>query len=188
MARFTKTALGRAEITARKLALDRPTRNLLLIIDPSREGAAWLQLVNGVEAGALEALLAAGLIEPAPDPASLERPGGRPDRALRVERPERPEPAARAGAALAAEADAPVSVAPPAGTTHLDDAALYERLQGVIKSQFGLVQGYRLVLQIERDSEGPALRAAARRVIDMVREQRGEEAAASVAWTLGMDA
>ena len=52
-----------AKITARKLALDRPTRNLLLIIDPSREGAAWLQLVNGVEAGALEALLAAGLIE-----------------------------------------------------------------------------------------------------------------------------
>lgn len=166
MARFTKTQLGREEIAARKMAFDRPTRNLLLIIDASRDGEDWLQMVHGAEAGALAALEEAGLIERAQAPAASV---AAPARSSRSERGED-------------------SVLRPAGETSLDDDALYERLNGVVKAQLGLVQGLRLTLAIEQAEGREALCAVARQVIALVREQRGEAAAASVSWTLGFEA
>jgi hypothetical protein len=60
--RFFKTETGRAEIRRRALPLSRPARNLLLIIDASRDGAGWLGLVQGCGEAELRALLAAGLV------------------------------------------------------------------------------------------------------------------------------
>lgn len=175
MARFTKTQLGREEIAARKMAFDRPTRNLLLIIDPSRDGEDWLQMVHGAEAGALAALEEAGLIERAQAAAAPAAPPTRPSR------PER----GPAGTLSAAAAD---SVLRPPGETSLDDDALYERLNGVVKAQLGLVQGLRMTLAIEQADGHEALCAVARQVIAAVREHRGEAAAASASWTLGFEA
>ena len=159
MARFTKTPLGREEITARKLALDRPTRNLLLIIDRAREGADWVRMVHGADDGALTALEQAGLIE-------------------RVEA----APAAPAARPAPEEARRRTS----AGST-LSDEDLYERLNALIKAQLGLVQGLRMTLAVEQAEGREALCAAARQVIDLVREQRGDAAASQVAWTLGFE-
>lgn len=180
MARFTKTQLGREEIAARKMAFDRPTRNLLLIIDPSRDGEDWLQMVHGAEAGALAALEEAGLIERANAPAaSAAAPARAPRDEGRGDARSAPGMGSLAG---------PDSVLRPAGESSLDDDALYERLNGVVKAQLGLVQGLRMTLAIEQADGREALCAVARQVIALVREHRGESAAASVSWTLGFEA
>lgn len=66
--RFNETALGRSEIQSRSNALLRmalTARTLLLILDASRAGSAWVGLVQGATDTALQALLDAGLIKPA---------------------------------------------------------------------------------------------------------------------------
>jgi hypothetical protein len=60
--RYTKTDVGRAEIRARVHALTRTARNLLLIIDASRDGAEWVHLVQGASVADLQTLLDAGLV------------------------------------------------------------------------------------------------------------------------------
>ncbi len=60
--RYQKTDAGREEIRARRFELTRPARNLLLIIDSSKAGGEWLQMVNGSTEADLAQLLEAGLI------------------------------------------------------------------------------------------------------------------------------
>ena len=59
---YAKTNAGRVEIQRKTLALTRPARNLLLIIDASRSAEAWLGLVQGATAADLQTLLQAGLL------------------------------------------------------------------------------------------------------------------------------
>ena len=46
--RYVKTAAGHAEIQAKALALSRPVRNLLLLINDSQPGEVWLQQIRGL--------------------------------------------------------------------------------------------------------------------------------------------
>jgi hypothetical protein len=59
---YARTEAGKAEFRNRSLALSRPARNLLMVIDASCSGDEWIAKVAGSSAADLEALLAAGLV------------------------------------------------------------------------------------------------------------------------------
>jgi hypothetical protein len=61
---YVRTEAGKAEIRAQGVKLSRPARNLLLVIDASCTGDAWIGKVNGSSPGDLDVLLAARLIAP----------------------------------------------------------------------------------------------------------------------------
>ena len=61
---YARTEAGKAEIRAHKVAMARPARNLLLVIDASCSGDQWVGKVNGSSPADLDTLLAAGLIAP----------------------------------------------------------------------------------------------------------------------------
>jgi hypothetical protein len=61
--RFAKSESGRSEIKSSTRKLSRPARNLLLIIDGSRDASSWVHLVHGASEKDLQELLSAGLIE-----------------------------------------------------------------------------------------------------------------------------
>ena len=62
--RYVRTEAGKAEIRAHGVKLSRPARNLLMVIDASCSGDAWIGKVNGSTAADLEVLIAARLIAP----------------------------------------------------------------------------------------------------------------------------
>ena len=152
---YAKTEAGRAEIQRKALPLSRSARNLLLIIDTSRAGAAWLGLVQGASVADLQALLAAGLV------------------------------AAQAGAAAvaAAAAAAPrMSLAQALETK--GHAVLYARITAEARPRLGLIKGYKLILDVER-CQGPAeIRALAQRFVEQVRAASGDAAAVALAQVL----
>jgi hypothetical protein len=59
---YARTEAGKAEIRAQSIKLSRPARNLLMVIDASCSGDAWIGKVNGSTPGDLEVLIAAKLI------------------------------------------------------------------------------------------------------------------------------
>jgi len=59
---YVRTAAGKAEIREHGLKLSRSTRNLLMVIDASRSGEAWVAKVIGSTRADLDALIAARLI------------------------------------------------------------------------------------------------------------------------------
>ena len=61
---YVRTEAGKAEIRAHGVKLSRPARNLLMVIDASCTGDAWIGKVNGSTPGDLDVLLAARLIAP----------------------------------------------------------------------------------------------------------------------------
>jgi hypothetical protein len=61
-ASYVRTEAGKAEFRAHSLKLSRPARNLLMVIDASCSGDAWIGKVTGSTPADLEVLLAAGLI------------------------------------------------------------------------------------------------------------------------------
>ena len=61
---YLRTEAGKAEIRAHGIKLSRPARNLLLVIDASCSGDAWVGKVNGSSQADLDVLLAAKLIAP----------------------------------------------------------------------------------------------------------------------------
>jgi len=61
---YARTEAGKAEIRAHSIKLSRPARNLLLVINPSCSGEAWLGKVNGCTPADLDVLIAAKLIAP----------------------------------------------------------------------------------------------------------------------------
>jgi len=61
---YVRTEAGKAEIRAHSVKLSRPARNLLMVIDGSCSGDAWIGKVNGSTQGDLDVLLAARLIAP----------------------------------------------------------------------------------------------------------------------------
>ncbi len=62
---YARTEAGKAEFRSHSIKLSRPARNLLMVIDGSCSGDAWIAKVNGSTAADLDALLAARLIAPA---------------------------------------------------------------------------------------------------------------------------
>jgi hypothetical protein len=61
---YVRTDAGKIEIRAHGVKLSRPARNLLLVIDGSCSGDAWVGKVNGSTPADLDVLIAAGLIAP----------------------------------------------------------------------------------------------------------------------------
>ncbi len=64
---YARTEAGKAEIRARHVPMSRPARNLLMVIDASCSGDAWLGKVNGSTPADLEVLIGAGLVAPQRD-------------------------------------------------------------------------------------------------------------------------
>src|ERR1700748_3346590 len=61
---YARTEAGKAEIRAHSIKRSPPARNLLMVIDASCSGDAWIVKVNGSTPGDLEVLIAAKLIAP----------------------------------------------------------------------------------------------------------------------------
>ena len=157
--RYQKTDAGRDEIRARAHDLSRPARTLLLIIDASKTGDEWLAMVNGVVATDLARLLEAGLIAPA---------GG----------------------------SAPAAAAPPAAPKgpNLQEALqyftyreLYDRLTAEARPRFGLIKGYKWVLDIEKCRDVDEIRALTYRFVEEVRSVQGDKAARDFCRELGAE-
>ncbi|MDY0748852.1 hypothetical protein SNE35_30415 [Paucibacter sp. R3-3] len=158
--RYQKTEAGRAEIKARSLtALSRSGRNLLLVMDGSRSAREWLAMVQGATAGDVELLLSQGLI----GSLSAAVPA--------------PAPVAAAAAAVVAPAPAPAAVG---------YAELYAYLTGNAKPFFGLIKGYRIVLDVERCADLPALQVLAERFALGVEREHGAMKAREVRQSLGL--
>ena len=61
---YIRTDAGKAEFRTNSIKLSRPARNLLMVIDGSCSGDAWIAKVTGSTAADLETLIAAKLIAP----------------------------------------------------------------------------------------------------------------------------
>jgi hypothetical protein len=155
---FVRTEAGRDEIRAKALPLSRPARNLLLVMDGSCTGAQWVAKVQGCSDGDLQQLIDAQLIAPTAAPVAAAVP------------------------------------APVAGVT-LDEAlqkwtydALYTLLTHEARERFGLIKGYRLILEIEGVSNLAGLQAVAHKFVDQIRKAHGEDTATRFRRQLGATA
>ena len=61
---YVRTDAGKSEIRSQTIKMSRPARNLLMVIDGSCSGDAWIGKVNGSTPADLEVLIAAKLIAP----------------------------------------------------------------------------------------------------------------------------
>ena len=178
--RFAKTEAGRQEIRQRALPLLRPARNLLLIIDPSRSAAEWIGLVQGCDRAALQALQDAGLVAdigPA-GAGTLGVPG-----APRSPGSSGPHGASGAPAPPGAAA-APPRMSLAQALEHRSYSALYDRITAEARPRLGLIKAYKVIMEVERCSGPPEIRALAQRFVDQVRDLHGDAAAMVLAQVL----
>ena len=157
--RYTKTETGRAEIRARVHALTRTARNLLLIIDPSRDGANWVSMVQGASAADLQTLVDAGLV------AQLGGPSVVPSVP-----PSEPEPST---------APAPATAPGALEASSLSYSDLYDLLPSLAKQHLGLMKGYRFVLAIEKADGLVGLQSVARDLLTEIERAKGTAVARS---------
>lgn len=175
--RFAKTEAGRTEIRARALPLVRSSRNLLLIIDPSRSAAEWMEIVQGCDRAALQALQDAGLIVDAgADGASSLAPTKSPDAATLA-----PAPPA-SPAAVAASASPHTNVAQ--ALEQCSYSALYDRITAEARPRLGLIKAYKMIMDVEQCSGPDEIRALALRFIKQERDLHGEAAGKALAQLL----
>jgi hypothetical protein len=152
---WAKTDAGRAEIQSRGLIKERARRNLLLLVDGERSESALLEQVAGVTHDDFKALEDMGLIA-----ASDERAARR---AVPEIEPTQPMPYE-------------AKVAPPAREEPDDYIAFTATLNQLISKQLGL-RGFTLVLAVEKASTPQELVEVAQRVVDSIRDRKGEGAA-----------
>jgi hypothetical protein len=152
---WVKTEQGRAEMQTRALVKERARRNLLLMIDGVRSQDLLLSSLTGIDQEDFQELRRLNLIAPAPGTASLAE-----NRALAD------EPAANAAPEPAAAARGEL------GYGHFTAA-----LTKLISDHLGL-RGLTLTLAVERAQTGEELTEVGRRVIDAIRQRKGEQAAA----------
>jgi hypothetical protein len=157
--RYIKTDLGRAEIQARVHAITRTARNLLLIIDGSRDGDEWTSMVRGATTDDLETLFNAGLIA---------QVGSEPSNA--------PSPADMRAIGSAPTVPLPLGEA----TTSLSYKELYTLLPSLAKEHLGLMKGYKFALAIEKAAGLPGLQKVAADLVAEVERQKGDAVARSV--------
>ena len=164
--RCAKTEAGRNEIRTRALALSRTARNLLLVIDGTKSGDEWVSLVNGATAADLDLLLSNGLVELLDAPSARASSGGGSSSA-NGSRESRADPLLEAMNALAY-------------------GELYTLLTDQARARFGLIKGYRMVLEIEKASGLPELQAVAQRLVTQVREEHGDAGVKALKQALGI--
>jgi hypothetical protein len=156
--RYGKTDVGRGEIRARAHAMTRTARNLLLIIDPSKDGDEWVRLVQGATPADLQTLLDAGLVAPI---------GG-------------VAPKAAVAATSTATVPAPAVAPAAAPTESLTYSELYDLLPALAKEHLGLMKGYRFALSIEKATGLAGLQQVALDLAAEVERVKGPGVARSV--------
>ncbi|OYT98762.1 MAG: hypothetical protein CFE40_08030 [Burkholderiales bacterium PBB1] len=162
---WTKTDIGRAEISMRKLVPERARRTLLLLIDGRRSQELLLNSVAGITAADFELLerlclitpvdaapapIAGWSMPPAAAPAVAQASAGRARSELDVLIDERPSPSY---------------------------AQLTARLTHLISSELGL-RGFRLTLAVEKAADVAELLPVADRVVADIAQRKGAAAAA----------
>ena len=151
---WVKTDAGRVEMQTRALVKERARRNLLLLIDGAKSEEMLLANLAGISADDFQELRKLDLIAPAAGAVTVN--------------------AARAGSN--AESSRP-TVPLPLETKTLDYSEFTAALTQIISSQLGL-RGFTLTLAVDKASTIEELRDVARRVIDQIRDRKGEAAAA----------
>jgi hypothetical protein len=156
---WVKTDAGRAEMQTRALVKERARRNLLLLIDGIKSEEMLLANLAGISADDFQELRKLDLIAPAAGAVTVN--------------------ATRAAQADSARPTVPLPLEPKA----LDYSEFTAALTQIISSQLGL-RGFTLTLAVDKASTIEELRDVARRVIDQIRERKGEGAAAEAKRTL----
>lgn len=169
--RFSKTEAGRLEIQARAMPLARSSRNLLLIIDPSRSAAEWINLVQGCDRAALQALQDAGLVS--------ELDAGS---AGNVEVSKSPD--ALVNPTLSSAAAAPQHMSVAQALEHCSYSSLYDRITAEARPRLGLIKAYKMIMALEQCSDVTEIRALALRFIEQERELHGAAAGKALAQLL----
>jgi hypothetical protein len=154
--KFGKTDAGREEIKSNSRKLPRTARNLLLIIDTTRTGEEWVKMVQGSTPADLDLLAELQLVS-------------------KVQR-------ALSSSEVAAEAAA----APDAALARLSYEELYGLLTNQARERFGLIKGYKMVLEVEKCSGPEEIKALAVRFMQMVHDEQGADEARKLRVALGV--
>ena len=157
---WVKTDAGRAEMQNRALVKERARRNLLLLIDGAKSEEMLLANLAGITAADFQELRKLDLIAPAAGAVTVGNP-------------------ARAASAEATRPTVPL----PLDGKSLDYSAFTAALTKLISAQLGL-RGFTLTLAVDKASTIEELRDVAQRVIEQVRERKGEAAAIEARKTL----
>jgi hypothetical protein len=155
---WVKTEAGRAEMQNRALIKERARRTLLLLIDGTKSEEMLLANLAGITAGDFQELRKLDLIAPASGAVTVGNP------------------------ARATGLDATRPTVPLEGKS-LDYSEFTAALTKLISSQLGL-RGFTLTLAVDKASTIEELRDVAQRVIEQIRERKGEAAAAEARKTL----
>ena len=198
---WAKTDAGRLEMQSRLHVRERPRRNLLLLIDGVRSQESLLAGLLGISAADFEALRQLELIEVVssagaaalPTP-TLTATAAATTTTTSASGPAQPSVAAATGptAGLVAparpmvgplpEAD-PRPAAAPAAAEALDYAQFTAELTRLISTHLGL-RGFVLTLAVEKASTIEELRDVAQRVLDLIRQRKGDAVATEARKTL----
>ena len=160
---WVKTDAGRAEMQNRALVKERARRNLLLLIDGVKSEEMLLVNLAGITAADFQELRKLDLIAPAAGAVTVGNP-------------------ARAGGAAGAETTRSTT-SMPLDVKSLDYSAFTAALTKIISTHLGL-RGFTLTLAVDKASTIEELRDVAQRVLEQVRERKGEAAASEARKTL----
>ena len=157
---WVKTDAGRAEMQNRALVKERARRNLLLLIDGLKSEEMLLANLAGITAADFQELRKLDLIAPAAG-------------AVTVGNPARP---------AGADTSRPTLPLPLDGKS-LDYSAFTAALTRLISTHLGL-RGFTLTLAVDKASTIEELRDVAQRVLEQVRERKGDAVASEARKTL----
>jgi hypothetical protein len=163
---WVKTDAGRAEMQSRALIKDRARRNLLLLIDGTKSEEMLLGNLAGISAADFQELRKLDLIAPAAGAVTV---GNSP----RVASPDSSRPTV----------PQPLGSAAAPSVSHLDYSQFTSALTQLISAHLGL-RGFTLTLAVDKASTIEELREVAQRVIEQIRERKGEALAAEARKTL----
>ena len=157
---WVKTEAGRAEMQSRAMVKDRARRNLLLLIDGTKSEEMLLANLNGISAEDFQELRKLDLIAPAAGAVTVGH-------------------ASRTATADSARPTVPQ----PLAASPLDYSQFTAALTHLISANLGL-RGFTLTLAVDKASTIEELQEVAQRVIEQIRERKGEAVAAEARKTL----
>ena len=157
---WVKTDAGRAEMQSRALVKERARRNLLLLIDGSKSEEMLLANLAGISAQDFQELRKLDLIAPASGAVTVGH-------------------AARAATPDSARPTVPQALS----ASPLDYSQSTAALTQLISANLGL-RGFTLTLAVDKASTIEELREVAQRVVEQIRERKGEAVAAEARKTL----
>ena len=157
---WVKTDTGRAEMQSRALVKERPRRNLLLLIDGTKSEEMLLANLAGISAQDFQELRKLDLIAPAAGAVTVGN-------APRVATPDSARP----------------TVPQALAASPLDYSQFTAALTQLISANLGL-RGFTLTLAVDKASTIEELREVAQRVVEQIRERKGEAVAAEARKTL----